>query len=182
KTINQYQISKIKNQKYLRYQLTDNGISPRLIPGVPGYFYQANSYEHLEDSHTTEEATPRKEQVEKRNRKVATYLKNHFHPPKIFEDIDKSEIVFVSWGSNKGAIWQAQKLLSDKGNQTAFIHFSYIYPLAKEKVIPFFSSGKRYILVENNSWGQFGKLLLQEAGVEIKEKILKYDGRPIWSE
>lgn len=184
KTINQNQISQLtdKNQKYLRYQLTEDGISPRLIPGVPGYFYQANSYEHLEDGHTTEESKPRKEQVKKRNRKVTTYLKNHFQLPKIYGDMERAEIIFVSWGSNKGAVWQAQKLLSDRKCQTAFIHFSYLYPLDKEKIKSFFVPGKRYVLVENNSWGQFGKLLLQETGIEIKEKILKYDGRPIWPE
>ena len=48
-----------------------------------------------------------------------------------------------------------------------------------KKIKPLFKEGKRYILVENNSHGQFGKLLRQETGVEIKEKILKYDGRAI---
>jgi 2-oxoglutarate ferredoxin oxidoreductase subunit alpha len=46
-------------------------------------------------------------------------------------------------------------------------------------VLPFFKKGKRYILVENNSTGQFGKLLRMELGVDLKEKILRYDGRPI---
>ncbi len=182
KIINKDHLENVGNQKYLRYQVTKDGISPRLIPGTPGYFYQANSYEHLEDSHTTEEAAPRKEQVEKRNRKITTYLKNHFHSPKIYQDLQKAEIVFVSWGSNKGAVLEAQKLLLKKGILTALIHFSYLYPLAKEKITSFFVPGKRYILVENNSWGQFGKLLLQEVGIELNEKILKYNGRPIWPE
>jgi len=63
--------------------------------------------------------------------------------------------------------------------KTAFIHFNHIYPLDKNKVKDLFKNNKKYILVENNSWGQFGKLLLQETGVEIKERILRYDGRPI---
>jgi len=41
---------------------------------------------------------------------------------------------------------------------------------------------KKYILVENNSWGQFGKLLKMETGSEFKEKLLRYDGRPITAE
>src|SRR3989339_652950 len=75
---NESQILNNKNPKYLRYQLTEDGISPRLIPGTPGYYYQANSYEHVEDGHTTEEAQSRIDQVDKRARKWATYLKNDF--------------------------------------------------------------------------------------------------------
>lgn len=172
----------VKSQKYLRYQITDDGISPRLIPGTPGYYYQANSYEHVEDGHTTEDSEPRIKQVDKRAKKWLTYLMKDFSMPKIYGDLEKSKIVFVSWGSNKGAVLQAQKLLSEKGTSSAFIHFNHLYPLDQEKVKGLLNQQKRYILVENNSWGQFGKLLTMETGVEIKEKFLKYDGRPIWAE
>jgi len=175
---NQVQNPNVKSKNFLRYKITKDGISPRLIPGTPEYFYQANSYEHLEDGHTTEEAEPRKNQVEKRNRKWFTYLKEDFSLPKVYGDLEKAKTVFVSWGSGKGAVLEAQKQL---GN-TALIHFTHVYPLDKEKVRPFFQKKKRYILVESNSWGQFGKLLQQETGVEIKERILKYDGRPITAE
>lgn len=188
-TNNQFPISKqVSNvqqpisKKYLRYQITDDGISLRLVPGTPGYFYQANSYEHVEDGHTTEEAQSRIDQVDKRARRWATYLSHDFALPKVYGDLEKSEIVFVSWGSNKGAVLQAQKLLSKKGTSSAFIHFNHIYPLDKEKVTALLNQNKKYILVENNSWGQFGKLLTMETGVEIGEKFLKYNGRPIWAE
>lgn len=174
--------SKVKSQKYLRYQITDDGISPRLIPGTLEYFYQANSYEHVEDGHTTEDSQPRIKQVDKRAKKWLTYLMKDFALPKVYGDLKKSEIVFVSWGSNKGAVLQAQKLLSKRGTSSAFIHFNHIYPLDKEKVTALLNQNKRYILVENNSWGQFGRLLTMETGVEIGEKFLKYDGRPIWAE
>ena len=172
----------VKSQNFLRYKITEDGISERLVPGTPGYFYQANSYEHVEDGHTTEEAQSRIDQVDKRARKWATYLSHDFAMPKVYGDLEKSEIVFVSWGSNKGAVLQAQKLLSKKGTPSAFIHFNHIYPLDKKKVTALLNQNKRYILVENNSWGQFGKLLMMETGVEIKEKFLKYDGRPMTAE
>jgi 2-oxoglutarate ferredoxin oxidoreductase subunit alpha len=54
--------------------------------------------------------------------------------------------------------------------------------LDREKVKALLNQDKRYILVENNSWGQFGKLLTMETGLEIKKKVLKYDGRPITAE
>lgn len=185
KFISEYKINRgklvreITENKYLRYKLSEDGISDRLIPGTPGHFYQANSYEHIEDGHTTEEAQPRIDQVNKRAMKWMTYLKNDFSLSKIYGDVEKSKTIFVSWGSTKGIVMQAQKLLKDKGVETAFIHFNHIYPIDIEKVKALFKIDKKYILVENNSWGQFGKLLAMETGIEIKDRILRYDGRPI---
>lgn len=167
----------IKCQNLLRYKITEDGISERLIPGTPGYFYQVNSYEHLEDGHTSEDSVVRNQQVNKRSKKIQTYFANDFQKPKIYGDFDKAELVFVCWGSTKRPVLEAQRLLSEKNKQSAVIHFTYIYPLNEEKIKPLFISDKHYILIENNSEGQFGKLLRQETGIEIKEKILKYDGR-----
>jgi 2-oxoglutarate ferredoxin oxidoreductase subunit alpha len=171
-----------KAKSFPRYKVTEDGISPRLLPGVPGYFYQANSYEHLEDGHTTEEAEPRIAQVDKRARKWATYLESDFRLPQVIGDIDSAETVFVSWGSNKGAILETQRQLMEQGKKTAYIHFTYLYPLDREKITAVLKPGKKYVLVENNSTGQFGKLLMSEAGIEINEKILRYDGRPLTAE
>ncbi len=169
------QNSKLEN--FLRYKITEDGISEKILPGTPEYFYQENSYEHLEDGHTTEEAEPRKNQVDKRNRKWQTYLDQNFQMPRFYGE--ESEVVFVSWGSTKGIILEAQKQLAQKGIKTGFYHFNHIYPIDREKVKKLFEKDKRYILVENNSWGQFGKLLTMETGIEIKERLLRYDGRPI---
>ena len=162
---------------YLRYQVTVDGISDRLLPGTKDNFYQSNSYEHLEDGHTTEAAAEVKKQVEKRLQKENTYLKNDFQLPKIYGDLETAETVFVSWGGVKNILLAAQKVAEEKGKKIAIIHFSYVYPLDKEKVKALFAKDKRYVLVENNATGQFGKLLQMETGIEIKEKLLKYDGR-----
>jgi len=168
-----------KLEIFLRYKITENGISEKILPGTAGYFYQENSYEHLEDGHTTEEAKPRKDQVEKRLRKWQTYLKNDFQSPKFYGN-EKAEIVFISWGSTKGIVLEAQKRLKEKGIETGFYHFNHIYPLDKEKVSQLLKKdNKRYLLVENNALGQFGKILAMEAGLDFEEKILRYDGRPI---
>jgi len=173
---------KIEDGKYLRYQITDDGISPMLIPGQQNQFYQANSYEHLENGHTTENAKERVGQVDKRNKKIKTYFKNHFKQPKIIGNLDKTKTIFVSWGSNKGPIMEAMKMLKQEGIETGYLHFTHVFPLDEQKIFSLLVNDKRFILVENNSQGQFGKLLRQETGIDIKEKILKYDGRPFWPE
>ena len=168
------------DESYKRYLITNDGISPRLVPGEVKTFYQANSYEHLEDGHTTESDVERIKQVGKRARKIKTYLSNHFIIPTTIGDIQKAQTVFVGWGSTKGVANEAVKKAKEMGKDVAYIHFSYLYPLDKNKIKTLFSdSSKQYILVENNSEGQLGKLLQMEVGISFENKILRYDGRPL---
>ncbi|MDQ5951846.1 MAG: 2-oxoglutarate/2-oxoacid ferredoxin oxidoreductase subunit alpha [Patescibacteria group bacterium] len=167
---------------YYRYQDQEDGISPRLIPGHPGMYYQSNSYEHYSDSHTTEESADRIAQVNKRARKIDTYFRRNWSPPTVYGDIDAAEVIFVSWGGTKGAVQAAQILLGQQDRHNAFIHFTHVFPLKADDITPLFKSGKRYILVENNSTGQFGQVLRAATGIDLQERLLKYDGRPIFAE
>jgi 2-oxoglutarate ferredoxin oxidoreductase subunit alpha len=172
----------IKAEKgYLRYKITEDGISPRLIPGQVGIYYQANSYDHDESGHTIEQADARLAQVEKRNSKWLTYLARDYEKAKILGDVKGSELVFVSWGANKGPIVEAQKQLLEKGINTGFIYFNHVFPMRRDDAA-LFTDKKRYVLVENNSHAQFGRLLAMETGIMIEDKILKYDGRPFYPE
>lgn len=175
-------VSSPREEVYLRYKLTADGISDRLIPGTKDFYYQANSYEHIEDGHTTEESEPRKDQVDKRNRKGMRYLTSHFVPPKVYGDMQKAVRVLVSWGSTKGPILEAMEDLKKENTEIALVHFTHVFPLDKGKVKDILSEGKEYILVENNSQAQFGRLLRQETGIDIQNNLLKYDGRPFWKE
>lgn len=168
------------DETYKRYLVTDDGISPRLVPGEAKTFYQSNSYEHLEDGHTTESDVERIRQVDKRARKIQSYFANHFVAPALLGNVEKAQTVFVGWGSTKGVAMEAIKKASSMGKEIAYIHFSHLYPLDKKKIQSVFSdTSKKYILVENNSEGQLGKLLQMEVGFSFEEKILRYDGRPL---
>ena len=173
---------RVDDEQYLRYKLTDDGISPMLIPGQEGKHYQTNSYEHDEYGHSFEGAENRKAQVEKRDRKNETYLKTHFKMPQIYGNLEEADDIFVTWGSNKGVILDAMEYLEKQGKKVAMIHFTYVFPLDAEAIAPLFTHKGRYILVENNSRGQFGRLLRQETGIQIGPKILKYDGRQFFVE
>lgn len=167
---------------YLRYAITDSGISPRLLPGVEGSFYQANSYEHIEDSHTSEEAEARVAQVDKRARKTKTYLAKHWLPPKVFGSLADAKVTLVSWGSHQLVVEAAREMLAYEKISVAHIHFSSVYPLAADQITPLFEGTTPVVVVENNSTGQFAKLLHTEAGIVSEEPILKYDGRPFYPE
>ena len=168
------------DETYKRYLVTEDGISPRLVPGEAKTFYQTNSYEHLENGHTTESDVERVKQADKRARKIKTYFANHFIVPTTIGDLQKAQTVFVGWGSTKGVAQEAVKKAKEKGKDVAYLHFSYLYPLDKNKIKALLSDdSKKYVLVENNSEGQLGKLIRMEVGVSLENKILRYDGRPL---
>lgn len=166
---------------YKRYAITDDGISPRLIPGMQeGVFYQANSYEHLEDGHTSESADVRIQQVEKRARKWNEYLKNDFKLPQVYGNLADAQTIFVGWGSTKGVALEAIKQAGALGKKTAYVHFTSLYPLHEERITAFFASIlDRCVLVENNATAQFNQLLRATTGIHIEKTILRFDGRLI---
>lgn len=166
---------------YLRYAESEDGISPRLTPGFAGTFYQANSYEHLPDSHTSESAAVRISQVNKRARKVATYLEQDWAAPTWFGSPEEAEVIVVGWGSTKGAALAAQQLLHEQ-KRIAYLHFTHLFPLNIPAVQPHLAHQKPYLLLENNSTGQLGKLLRMECGFVPTTSFLKYDGRPLYPE
>jgi 2-oxoglutarate/2-oxoacid ferredoxin oxidoreductase subunit alpha len=163
--------------KYMRYALTENGISPLLHPGYEGQYWQANSYSHNEDSHTTEDGEERKAQVDKLLRKEQTYLKNHCKAPKYY-GVPDAEVVLVSCGATKSIAKMAVDEMNANGKSVGLLHFTHIFPLDANATQLHFKESARYILVENNATAQFGKLLRMQTGVDITEKYLRYDGRP----
>lgn len=167
---------------YLRYAITDSGISPRLLPGAEGAFYQANSYEHSEDSHTSEEAEARVAQVDKRAKKTETYLAKHWLPPKVFGSLADAKVTLVSWGSHQPVVETAREMLANEGMPVAHVHFSSVFPLAADQIRPLFEGQTPVVVVENNSTGQFAQLLQKETGISTEQPILKYDGRPFYPE
>ena len=167
---------------YLRYAVTPDGISPRLVPGMPGAFYQANSYEHLPDSHTSESAEVRIAQVDKRAQKIKTYFESDFALPKFFGEPTSADCIIVGWGSTKGIALEAQKLLAQSGTNASYLHFTHVYPLDSDQLRPLLSLQKPYILLENNSEAQLGKLLRMSTGFVADSQFTKYDGRPFYPE
>jgi 2-oxoglutarate ferredoxin oxidoreductase subunit alpha len=54
--------------------------------------------------------------------------------------------------------------------------------MGEDKVRPLLESTKRLVAVENNATGQFAHLLRACTGVQVDDKILRYDGRPFTPE
>ncbi|MFP4081817.1 MAG: 2-oxoacid:acceptor oxidoreductase subunit alpha [Candidatus Aminicenantes bacterium] len=174
------ELKKLSPYSYSRYEITDSGISPRIFPGTPHQVLYADSDEHTVEGHITESAEVRKDMVDKRLRKL-NGLKQEMSPPQIYPDKKAREYV-VSWGSTRAVVEEAVRILREKGRNTGYIHFSEVFPLKKNAFPAEIAKNSRLIAAENNATGQFAKLLKMETGLEIKHKILKYDGRPFSSQ
>ncbi|MEM2131195.1 MAG: 2-oxoacid:acceptor oxidoreductase subunit alpha [Candidatus Woesearchaeota archaeon] len=165
-----------KQVDYKRYKFTDDGISPRSIPGQANCFYVSTSYEHDETGFSCEESLNRIKQVEKRARKLNS-IKEEEIAPKIYGD-ENSDLTIVSWGSNKGMILEAMKWLKKEGFKVNFMHILWINPFPEKQILNILSKAKKTLIVEGNSEAQMRGLIREKTGFYIENALLKYDGRP----
>lgn len=161
---------------FQRYKLEEDGISPRAVPGS-GTFFIANSEEHDLLGYSSEEIESRNIQMKKRMSKLKTCAEVDMPSPDLFGP-QTADITLVSWGSNKGAILQALKHFPNVN----FLHLSWLNPFPKEAVRNILSQANYIIDIESNFTGQLAKLIREKTGVEIIDKMLKFDGRPILPE
>jgi 2-oxoglutarate ferredoxin oxidoreductase subunit alpha len=167
-------------EPYKRFALTDNGISPRALPGTSEHLVVVDSDEHDEEGHITENLAIRQQMVEKRLRK-GEGIRNDVIPPDHYGD-DESELLLVCWGSSLGAARESALALTRSGVRAGVLHFSQVWPLVPEQFRDKLETARDVILVEGNAGGQFGRILRAETGIHIDRKVLRYDGLPFTSE
>jgi len=167
--------SKDLDNEYKRYFDAEDGISPRVIPGVKGGIHIANSDEHNPYGYSSEDAHNRKIMVDKRFKKMKKLI-DEITPPRIYGPTD-AEITIWSWGSCKGPILEAMNVLNQKEKKVNLIHFTYLYPFDNEVVEGIISEANKNVVVENNKTSQLAKIIAMNTGYRIKNKILKYSGR-----
>ena len=161
---------------YKRFELSSDGISTRTIPGT-GNFLIANSDEHDAQGFSNEESENRSEQMKKRMTKLATCATQDMQAPQLFGP-DEADITLVSWGSNKGSILQAIKNF----NNVNYLHLTWMNPFPTDAIKERLGKSKHIIDIGCNYSAQLAGLIRENTGIEITDKMLKYDGRPFFSE
>lgn len=165
---------------YRRHAITESGVSPKLLPGRSEHLVVTDSDEHTEDGHLTEDLSTRKQMVEKRLKK-GLGLRQETIPPQTYGDPDP-ELLLISWGSTRGSALEAASLLRSRGQRTATLHFSQVWPLVPEQFMKHLEGARRVVCVEGNASGQLARLIRRETGLDISEHIHRYDGLPITPE
>lgn len=163
---------------YRRYVVTDSGISPRLVPGTVGGVFKITGSEHDERGFVSTDPVIRKAQVEKRLRKMETYLKEDGQAPRVFGAPD-GKPVLVGWGSTRPVLQDAQKKLKAEGIDAAVVHFTYLWPFNTATARPVLGKASVVIAVEQNFTGQFADVLQTYCLMPVK-RIVKYNGLPIY--
>src|SRR3990167_3580211 len=169
-----------KAKQFHRYALTDDGVSPRSIPGQKGGIYLSNSYEHELHGYSDETGEMRIAQADKRMKKLAHLLPEMPKPLLIGEK--GASLTFVTWGSTKGPAREAVVRLNEEGMKANMIPFAGIWPFPVKEATELLNAQKHLVLVENNATAQFGGFIREQTGIHIEDKILKYNGRPFFSE
>ena len=168
------------SSQYVRFAITDSGVSPRLRPGMTEHLVVVDSDEHTEDGHITEDLSVRKQMVEKRLRK-GEGIKAEVIPPGVDGD-PNPELLLVSWGSTNGAVQEAASLMRSQGEKVATLHFSQVWPMVPEQFMGPLESARHVVSIEGNAFGQLGRLIRRETGFQIDKKVLRYDGLPLTPE
>ena len=168
------------HDEYLRYKITESGVSPRAIPGIPGFNHTVSSDEHdengvlISDEYTN--AGKRRAMMEKRMRKVQGI--EAMVPPPVLEGPPDAEITLIGWGSTDGTIREARALLAEQGIRANQLQIRWLVPLHGDTIVRILGKAKHTIIVENNFSGQFARYLRSETSFVPSGNIRKYDGEP----
>lgn len=176
-------------EKYLRYQDTENGISPRAIPGLDQEVYLANSYEHDQEGFATEESLVAKQAMDKRLRKVETMLAELPKPQVFGTPVKEADKILISFGSTINVLQELLNLLADeKVNKPAIIHLPCVAPFLTQNFEQLFdwqkiNEGKQEVYsVEGTATAQLAQLLRANSQLKNIKSVLRYDGRPFYAE
>ena len=146
-------IDKQNEDTYKRYEITSSWISPYAIPWEKNTTFIATSYEHDEYGFTNENPDIKKEMMEKRARKIGSFIKKEFNKDFYGYEIINPEAknFYVTMWINR---YPLQEFIKDKKDR-GIIVVKYCYPFDK-RLKEFLENNKNIeslVFVEmNQSW------------------------------
>jgi 2-oxoglutarate ferredoxin oxidoreductase subunit alpha len=166
---------------YLRFKLTENGISPRVRLGTENGIFWNTGDEHMENGHITEDPGIRDRMMEKRLDKLQLALKEIPDSEKAVRYGEDSDMTIISWGSTKGAILDAMEQLAKENVKINFVQVKLLNPFPDEYVAKLLERTRLLIDIEMNYSAQLSKLIRENVKRDPDYYIVKYNGRPMSS-
>lgn len=160
-----------------RYAVTEDGISPRVLPGTENGLSHVTGVEHDPTGRPSESAANRELMMDKRMRK----LKHVRIREAIRTDAphEQPDLLIIGMGSTAGTIEEARGRLAEDNITVNQIMIRQLHPFPTEELLPYMSQAGKIAVVENNATGQLTNLIIQHAdGRDKINSILKYDGTP----
>ena len=165
--------------EYRRYSFTEDGVSPRLIPGTKGAVINATSDEHKDTGYSSSDPKSVVDMMDKRFRKTPFIAEevNKLNPVRVYGAPD-AEVALVSWGGNKGPLLEALRLLQIDGLKSRLVQVVYLEPFPLKRIDEELHKIGVNILFESNVTAQLGRLIKMNTGHAFDNVGLRYDGRP----
>ncbi|HEY6966430.1 MAG TPA: 2-oxoacid:acceptor oxidoreductase subunit alpha [Burkholderiales bacterium] len=147
-----------EGEPYKRYAVTESGVSPMSLPGMPGLAYTADGLEHNERGLPSSQAADHLAQMDKRARKLA-----QLDPGDDWATIEgDGEIAVLTFGSCTGPIREAFARARADGVAARLISMRLLSPAQPERLKRALAGVKRVLVVEQNHSGQFLRYLRGE--------------------
>ena len=164
-------------ETYRRYSDTESGVSPRAVPSWIADVVYADSDEHTEEGHITEDSDIRTMMVNKRFLKKMAALHGETIAP-VAVHSDRARFLLLGFGSTQGVIEEICE--SPDFQDFGGVHFPQVWPFPTDALDSLLKKTPLayLITVENNAGAQLAHLIKRETTAHIGYSILKYDGRP----
>lgn len=169
------------NGEYRRFAFSDDGVSPRAVLGSGHRFWNSGD-EHDEVGHIEEDPDNRIKMMTKRMSKLETASREIPEEEKfnfLRSSKKQADATLVSWGSTKGAILDAIRMLEKEGLGVEFLQIRLVSPFPTDSVREKLSKAKLVIDIEQNYSGQMADVIAEKTIFDIKNRVVKFNGRPM---
>lgn len=177
KFIGDQELPETENGLFKRFEFTEDGISPRVIPGQKNGLHHVTGVEHNEFGSPSERSENRRRMMEKRLNKLK-YI-NFDQPVHIVAPFEQADVLLIGIGSTRGAIEEASERLEADGIKVNRGHVRLVAPFPTDALKSLVDNAKKVIIIENNATGQLtDQIKLHVGSTEKIDHLLKYDGNP----
>lgn len=178
KLVRESELSELEqHQLFKRYELTADGVSPRVIPGDKHGLHHVTGVEHDETGRPSENAGNRQRMMDKR----LTKLDGLVIRDAVRADSPNAaaELLIIGMGSTGGTIDEARSRLAEDGITSNHITIRQVHPFPADIVKAELAKAKKVVILENNATAQLAaQVKLYAGGADKIESVLKYDGNP----
>jgi 2-oxoglutarate ferredoxin oxidoreductase subunit alpha len=127
--------------EYKRFAFTDDGVSPRVLPGLEGGMHLAPGSEHGESGVITENSKNRARMMEKRMGKLESAAAGSAAAAAARRP-RRARSRSSATAANRGPIVEAQDRLASAGVPTRFLELRTLWPFPEEEVRAFVASAR----------------------------------------
>jgi 2-oxoglutarate ferredoxin oxidoreductase subunit alpha len=160
-----------------RYRRTDDGVSQRSIPGMPGREYRATGLEHDEYARPRYDPANRRAMVEKRLTKIEWIRHEYGKEIEAIGEPD-AEIAVTGWGPTAAVIRHAVLRKLNQGAPIKAFFPRMLCPMPDVAIRKQLAGVRKVIVCEGNATGQYANIIRHRYHMDDVHAVLKDVGVP----